>query len=203
MVGKENVMIAEAAPRTGPQFAVPHTSFAKRSDGAEPGVKLRGALTGCLSAGVEVVSVLPEWVELRVPCNLAAIAPLEGLLTQLEAGLPREIGEAISYAFREMLSNAVEYGGRFDPSARVEVRFERRKRAIICRIKDPGEGFDPTRLDHAAVSNPNDNPLRHAFVREEKRLRAGGFGILITSQLVDKLVYNKRHNEVLFVKYLS
>jgi anti-sigma regulatory factor (Ser/Thr protein kinase) len=194
-------MIAE--PRTGPQIVVSHDSVAKRSNGAEPGVTLRGALTGCLSAGVEVVSVLPEWVELRVPCDLAAISALEELLTQLESDLPPETGEAISYAFREMLSNAVEYGGRFDPGARVEVRFVRLERAIICRIKDPGAGFDPTRLEHAAVSNPNDNPLRHVLVREEKRLRAGGFGILITSQLVDKLVYNKRHNEVLFVKYLS
>jgi anti-sigma regulatory factor (Ser/Thr protein kinase) len=161
------------------------------------------ALTRCVSAGIEIVSVLPDWVELRVPCNLAAISPLEQLLAEIEADLPRELGEAISYAFREMLGNAVEYGGRFDPAARVEVRFVHLKRAIICRIKDPGNGFDPARLDHAAVNNPNDDPLRHVFVREAEGLRAGGFGILITSQLVDELVYNERHNEVLFVKYLS
>lgn len=196
-------MIAETETRSGPRIDAIDDSFAKLSKRADPGVGLRGALTGCLSAGVEVVSVLPEWVELRVPCDLAALLPLEELLVQLEADLPGQIGEAISYAFREMLSNAVEYGGRFDPSARIEVRFVRRKRAIICRIKDPGEGFDPTRLDHAAVGNPIDNPLHHVLVREEKRLRAGGFGILIASKLVDKLVYNKRHNEVLFVKYLS
>jgi len=85
----------------------------------------------------------------------------------------------------------------------VEVRYVRLKRAVICRIKDPGDGFEPTRLDHAAINNPKDNPIRHAFVRDTKGLRAGGFGILLTSQLVDELVYNERHNEVLFVKYLS
>ena len=58
-------------------------------------------------------------------------------------------------------------------------------------------------LDHAAINNPNDNPVRHAAVREEKGLRGGGFGILLVSQLVDELVYNERHNEVQFVKYLS
>ncbi|HEV8590046.1 MAG TPA: ATP-binding protein [Pyrinomonadaceae bacterium] len=177
--------------------------FLATARGTEPHAALGDALTGCLLAGIEVVSVLPDWVEVRVPCDLAAISPLEELLTQLEADLPREIGEAISYAFREMLGNAVEYGCRLDPAARVEVRFVRLKRAIICRIKDPGNGFDPIRLDHAAVNNPNDDPLRHAFVREAEGLRAGGFGILITSQLVDELVYNERHNEVLFVKYLS
>ncbi|MGH9849962.1 MAG: ATP-binding protein [Blastocatellia bacterium] len=161
------------------------------------------ALAGCLAAGIEVVSAAPAWVELRVPCDLRAILPLQTLLAQLNADLPQEIGEAISYAFREMLGNAMEYGGRLDPAERVEIRFVRLKRAVICRIKDPGDGFDPTRLQHAAINNPDDDPLRHASVREEKDLRAGGFGILITSQLVDELVYNERHNELLFVKYLS
>jgi len=173
----------------------------KASNSAEPG--LSHAVAGCLSAGVELVSMLPEWVELRVPCDLAAIPLLQNLLMQLEADLPSEICEAISYAFREMLSNAVEYGGRLDPEKRVDVRFVRLKRAVICRVKDPGNGFDPVRLGHAAINNPNNDPMRHASVRQSKGLRGGGFGILITSQLVDELVYNERHNEVLFVKYLS
>jgi anti-sigma regulatory factor (Ser/Thr protein kinase) len=161
------------------------------------------ALAGCLAARIEVVSATPEWVELRVPCALWAISPLQKLLARLDADLPQEIGGAINYAFREMLSNAIEHGGRFDPAERVEIRFVRLKRAVICRIKDPGEGFDPTRLQHAAINNPIDDPLRHAAVREEKGLRAGGLGILLTNQLVDELVYNERHNELLFVKYLS
>jgi anti-sigma regulatory factor (Ser/Thr protein kinase) len=40
-------------------------------------------------------------------------------------------------------------------------------------------------------------------VREEKGLRPGGLGILMTQQLVDELIYNEKHNEVLFVKYLD
>jgi anti-sigma regulatory factor (Ser/Thr protein kinase) len=35
------------------------------------------------------------------------------------------------------------------------------------------------------------------MVGKEKGLRGGGFGILLASQLVDDLVYNERHNEVL------
>ena len=160
-------------------------------------------LAECPATGVEVVSALPEWVELKVPCDLAAIPPLQKLLTRLDADLPPEVCEAISYAFREMLSNAVEYGGRLDPAERVEVRFVRLKRAVICRIKDPGDGFNPARLEHAAINNPSGDPIHHASVREERGLRAGGFGILLTSQLVDELVYNERHNELMFVKYLS
>ena len=179
------------------------SDFLAQPNGAEADDGLTQALAACLSAGIEVVSLLPEWVELRVPCDLAAISPLQELVTQLEAGLSPEVGEAISYAFREMLCNAFEYGGHLDPAALVEVRLVRLKRAFICRIKDPGDGFDPSKLDHAAITNPNDNPVRHVLVREEKGLRAGGFGILLASELVDDLVHNERHNEVLFVKYLS
>jgi CheY-like chemotaxis protein/anti-sigma regulatory factor (Ser/Thr protein kinase) len=163
---------------------------------------VRSALAGCPAARIEVTSAHPEWIELLVPGDLGAISPLQKLLTQLDADLPEEMHEAISYAFREMLSNAVEYGCRLDPARRVEVSFVRLRRAIICRIKDPGAGFDPARLEHAAVNNPGDDPLLHASVREGKGLRAGGFGILLTSRLVDELVYNERHNELMFVKYL-
>jgi hypothetical protein len=52
------------------------------------------------------------------------------------------------------------------------------------------------------VNNPDDDPLHHVAVREERGLRAGDFGILMTKQLVDELVYNKRHNELMFVKFL-
>ncbi|MGH9881578.1 MAG: ATP-binding protein, partial [Pyrinomonadaceae bacterium] len=201
--GKEKVMIAEVEFRTRPQKMAFCDFLAKQSNGTEADDSLTNALTACLSAGIEVVSVLREWVELRVPCDLAVISPLQELVTQLEAGLSPEVGEAISYAFREMLCNALEYGGHLDPAALVEVRLVRLKRAFICRIKDPGDGFDPSSLDHAAINNPNDSLFRHAFVREEKGLRGGGFGILLASQLVDDLVYNERHNEVLFVKYLS
>ena len=170
------------------------------------GAELRAAVTnvpaGCPAAEIEIVSAVPEWVELGVPCDLRAVPPLQKLPAQLDADLPQEIGEAISYAFREMFNNAVEYGGRLDPAKCVEIRFVRLKRAVICRIKDPGDGFDPTRLRHAAINNPNDDLPRHVSAREEKGLRAGGFGILPAGQLVDELAYSERHNELLFVKYL-
>lgn len=196
-------MIAAAEQSTSLDEIAFGNFFAKRSTGTEPDADLTNALSACLSAGIEVVSLLPERVELRVPSDLTVISPLQELVTQLEAGLSPEVSEAISRAFREMLCNAIEYGGHLDPAALVEVRLMRLEHAFICRIKDPGDGFDPCTLDHAAINNPNDNPVRHAFVREEKGLRGGGFGILLVSQLVDELVYNERHNEVQFVKYLS
>jgi len=38
--------------------------------------------------------------------------------------------------------------------------------------------------------------------RSEKGIRPGGFGLLMTHTLVDELIYNEAHNEVVFIKYL-
>lgn len=160
------------------------------------------AMDSCPLTEVELVSAQPNWIQLRIPCDLAVVPVLQRLLSQLKNDLPEVTREAIAYAFREMLNNAIEHGGRLDPSKQVEVTCIRLKRAIIYWIKDPGEGFDPEMLEHAAVNNPAGDPFRHISVRDEKGLRAGGFGILLTHQLVDELVYNERRNELIFVKYL-
>jgi anti-sigma regulatory factor (Ser/Thr protein kinase)/CheY-like chemotaxis protein len=163
---------------------------------------VNSAISGCPVQEIEVISAQPEWVELNVPCDRATFSPLQKLLAELETDVPPEIAEAINYAFSEMLSNAIEHGCKQDPAKRVAVSILRLEHAVICRIKDPGEGFDPSDLDHAAVCNPSEDPVRHVAIREEKGLRAGGFGILMTRQLVDDLVYNERHNELMFVKFL-
>ena len=165
-------------------------------------VAVNKALGPCQPLEIEVISAQPHWVQLKVPCDLSAVPLLQKMLTQLKADLPEETREAMAYAFREMLNNAIEHGGKLDPTKFVEVICIRLKRAIIYWIKDPGEGFDPEALEHAAVNNPEGDPFRHVLVRDEKGLRAGGFGILLTNQLIDELVYNERRNELMFVKYL-
>jgi anti-sigma regulatory factor (Ser/Thr protein kinase) len=94
--------------------------------------------------------------------------PLQKLLGELETDLPPEMSEAISYAFGEMLSNAIEHGCKLEREKCVAGSILRLKRAVVCWIKDPGEGFDPTRLEHAAVNNPDDDPLHHVAVREAR-----------------------------------
>ena len=116
---------------------------AKRSNGVEADHRLTQALTACLAAGIEVVSVRPERVELRLPCDLAVISPLQEVITQLEAGLSPEVADAISYAFREMLCNAVEYGGHLDPTALVEVRAEAPQAGVHLSNQRSGRRFRP------------------------------------------------------------
>lgn len=152
---------------------------------------------------IEVISARPDWVELVAPCVLEVADRIQAFVMQLEADLPESVRESVGQAFRELLYNAVEWGGKLDPSRQVRISCLRARRMLLYRIADPGQGFDIERLTHAAICNPDDSPLQHAVVREEKGLRPGGLGLEITRSLVDELLYNEARNEVVFVKYLD
>jgi DNA-binding response OmpR family regulator len=152
---------------------------------------------------IEVISARPDWVELVAPCSLGVVERIQAFMMQLDARLPEDVRESVGTAFRELLSNAVEWGGKLDPSRKVRISCLRARRMLLYRIADPGEGFDIDRLRHAAISNPADDPLQHMMVRDEQGLRPGGFGLAITRSLVDELIYNEARNEVVFVTYLD
>jgi CheY-like chemotaxis protein/anti-sigma regulatory factor (Ser/Thr protein kinase) len=151
---------------------------------------------------IEVVSARPEWVELLVPCTHEAVERIQGVTARLDADLAPEVRETIAYAFRELLLNAIEWGGRLDPKRKVRIACLRARRMLMYRIADPGPGFDLDRLPHAAIGHPTDVPIAHMQVREEKGIRPGGFGLLMVRSSVDELLYNEKRNEVVFVKYL-
>ncbi|MBI3404662.1 MAG: response regulator [Acidobacteria bacterium] len=151
---------------------------------------------------IKVISAKPHWVELDVPCEMESAQRIDGFMTHLEADLPEAVRVAVGQAFHELLMNAVEWGGKLDPTRSVRIAYVRTQRLLMYRIADPGKGFSFENLKHSAVHNPPDQPFEHANVREEKGLRPGGFGILMTGAVVDELVYNEAQNEVLFVKYL-
>jgi CheY-like chemotaxis protein/anti-sigma regulatory factor (Ser/Thr protein kinase) len=152
---------------------------------------------------IEVVSARPEWVEIIVPCVFDASERVQSFIMHLEADLPEAIRESVAQAFRELMSNAIEWGGKLDPDRKVRVSYVRARRMLLYRIADPGEGFDINGLWHAAISNPKGDPTSHLAVREAKGLRPGGFGIAMTLSLVDELIYNEARNEVMFIKYLD
>jgi anti-sigma regulatory factor (Ser/Thr protein kinase) len=117
--------------------------------------------------------------------------------------LPESERDSVATAFREMLLNAIEYGGHFDPSQYVEISYVRARHLLMCRVKDPGEGFSLDEIHHAAIANPPDNPIHHQVLRDEKGLRPGGFGLLLSRSLVDELIHSEKGNEVILVKYLN
>jgi CheY-like chemotaxis protein/anti-sigma regulatory factor (Ser/Thr protein kinase) len=164
---------------------------------------VRMAMERDIDCQIEVISDRRDWIELRVPCDLAAVEPIQRFLGHLHEHIPKETRDAVGAVFRELLNNAIEHGGKCDPSKRVEIKYIHLKRAILYSIKDPGEGFNLEDIAHAAFANPPDQPTRHMEVRQELGLRPGGFGIMLASQVIDELVYNERHNELIFVKYID
>jgi CheY-like chemotaxis protein len=163
---------------------------------------LRTVLSSAPPQPIEVLSAQPHWVELLVPCERASAERIEGFLMQLRGDLADDVRESVGRVFRELLLNAVEWGGQLDASRRVRIAYLRGKRLLLYRIADPGQGFSFDEIPHAAINNPPDDPLAHAQVREAKGLRAGGLGLLIASAEADELLYNEARNEVVFVKYL-
>jgi len=151
--------------------------------------------------GIEVVSATPEWVSVIVRCDRGTADRLVQFLHEM-SDLPDPERDDVATAFREMLLNAIEHGGNFDPRQFVEICYVRTRKMLMCRIKDPGQGFSLEEIHHAAVNNPSYDPIRHTFFREARGLRAGGYGILMAKHFVDELVYGEKGNEVLLVKYL-
>jgi anti-sigma regulatory factor (Ser/Thr protein kinase) len=151
---------------------------------------------------IRVLSARPEWITLDVRCKIEAADRTTHFLREILSDLPQHVSEDIASAFRELLMNAIEHGGKSDPRKRVRTSLIRIARAMIVHIADPGVGFSLGFLPHAAISNPEDSPIRHIEVRAEEGRRPGGFGILLTKNLVNELLYNERGNAVLFVKYL-
>jgi DNA-binding NarL/FixJ family response regulator len=151
---------------------------------------------------IRVVSARPEWITLDVRCKIDAADRTTHFLREITAHMSTQSIEDVASAFRELLMNAIEHGGKSNPHKRVRTSILHTARALIVHIHDPGTGFSLDFLPHAAISNPQDSPIRHVEVRAEEGRRPGGFGILLTKNLVDELLYNERGNAVLFIKYL-
>ncbi|MCL4402354.1 MAG: ATP-binding protein [Acidobacteria bacterium] len=151
---------------------------------------------------IEIISASPQWITFQVRCKIQAADRLVQFLRELKMDLPPGMREDIAMALRELLLNAIEHGGRMDPQKRLRISCVRSARAIMYHIQDPGPGFSFQAISHAAVANPPDQPARHVEIREEQGVRPGGFGILVSRNLADELLYNEKGNEVLFIKYL-
>ena len=152
---------------------------------------------------IEVLCSKLDWLELLAPCTRATADRIEGFILHLESGLDENMRAEVAFAFRELLMNAVEWGGKLDPNRKVRIAYVRTPRMLMYRIADPGQGFSFDNLDHAAVGHSSGDTVAHMTVREQKGIRAGGFGILMTKAAADELIYNDKQNEVIFIRYLT
>jgi CheY-like chemotaxis protein len=151
---------------------------------------------------IVVLSAAPQWLSMRLRCKMETADRILQFLREMVTTLPARERENVAAAFREILLNAIEHGAGSDPDKKVTITYVRGERAVLYYVRDPGKGFSMEGLGHAAISNPVDSPVEHAGIREQLGLRPGGFGIMMTRQMVDELIYNEAGNEVLLIKYL-
>jgi len=152
--------------------------------------------------GIEIISATPNWVRLIVRCEFETADRLVQFL-RCGSTLTSQEKQDVILAFPEILLNAMEHGGHYDPGQYVEVGFFRGQHVVLCRVKDPGQGFSLEEIRHAAFNCPPEEILNRMAVRQEMGLRPGGFGVLMAKKLVDEVVYNEQGNEVLLVKYIG
>jgi CheY-like chemotaxis protein len=150
---------------------------------------------------IEVLSDQPNWISVRTRCKLETADRITQFFHDLPADLDSEQRDLAASAFRELLTNAIEHGGRLDPEQKVELHFIRTAHCIVYYIRDPGSGFSLDKLPHAAISHP-ESPIAHAEVRREMGIRPGGFGLLLLKKFADELIYNAKGNEVILIKYM-
>jgi len=152
---------------------------------------------------IQVLSAKPGWVSLRVNCRLLTAERLMTFAKELNSQLPDDTRQELMMAVREILLNAMEHGAAFNPEQVVEVTAVRTARALVFHIRDPGSGFRPESLAHAAPADSQGDPIGHVLEREKQGLRAGGYGLLMAAGTVDELIYGEIGNEVLLIKYVD
>ena len=127
---------------------------------------------------------------------------LNDMLSELFLHTPlseEEVGR-IRYAVLEMTQNAIEWGNRKQADLLVKIAYEVTDELLKFVITDQGSGFDPANVPHAANE---EDPVAHMSIREKLGLREGGFGILISKGMVDRVEYNEKGNEVTLIKYFK
>jgi len=150
--------------------------------------------------GIEVLSADRDWISIRMNSDMLNAERLTAFFKQFRLTLPNRPPEEMMIAFEEILHNAIEHGAQNDPSKLLEVAAVRTKRAFVFYISDPGKGFRPDAIPHAASS---DDLTRHIEIRNKSGMRPGGYGILLASGIVDELIYSEVGNEVLLIKHMD
>ncbi len=108
-----------------------------------------------------------------------------------EAGLSEEIAEQFKIAVDEACTNVIKHAYRGAPEQRIDVAVMVGADRVTVRIRDEGTAFRPE-----FYTTPD-------ILESIKQRRAGGYGVLIMTRLMDQVEYRTRGNvnEVYLTKY--
>ncbi len=116
--------------------------------------------------GIEILSATPELMHLVARCDRKTADRLVQFIHEV-ADLPLKEKDAVALAFREMLMNAIEHGANFNATQHVSISYLRARHMVLCRVKDPGEGFS---LQEAAPCGDHEPAVRsHPSHRDPRK----------------------------------
>lgn len=106
-----------------------------------------------------------------------------------DAGFEESDRYFISLAVREIVTNAIKHGNRFDPSKKIGLRISGEGRDLTIEVTDEGEGFQ--------LENVPDPLLA------ENRERTSGRGIMLTRAFMDDFSVERRSQGGMHVKMVK
>ena len=120
-----------------------------------------------------------ENVDLLLSSTLDSLAEVEteAEAIALRAGFDEDTASTVAMVTREATINAVKHGNRFAPDKTVRAILQRSSDAVLIRISDQGESFDP-----AALPDPLD---------ERNLLRDSGRGVFLMRALMDEVHFRQ------------
>jgi len=170
--------------------------------------ELRDAVTAALRAGEDRsasgsgrfrVSTQQGWVQVSAPSHREFLERLDNLFALL---LAHRVAESdardLRIALNEIVTNAMEWGNRGDPTKPVQASYCLFPGEIVIKVEDLGPGFRPEE-----VPDPLADPVGLFESREAVGKRPGGFGVSIARRVMDRLIYSQAGNCVVMSKRLG
>jgi len=127
--------------------------------------------------------------EFTLSARVEAITPVVDSILQLIRELGCASGKEfeVEMAVREALANAILHGAKNDPSKQVQcVVACDDVRGMLVVVRDPGEGFDPSKLPSP--------------IQGQQLLSEHGRGLYLINQLMDDVRYERGGTEIHMVK---
>lgn len=119
-------------------------------------------------------------VELNIPSDMDLVDLVVDLGTSM-IGLKGFSGDdvsAIRFAIHETLVNAIQYGNKGVPDARVNIKFYLKGDCFYTDIEDEGTGFDPEMLENPTLP--------------ENLLKENGRGIFLVRSMTEDFKVQKK-----------
>lgn len=126
-----------------------------------------------------------EEMKLRIPSSPENVYLVERFIEEIcdRYNISNNYFGNITIAVLEAVDNAIVHGNKNNPIKEIEILFKAKPGNLTFTVRDDGQGFDYHNvIDPTDISYSDENHI--------------GRGIFIIKSLADKVVFNKKGNEV-------